>query len=96
MSVTGGTFEPRARTDNSDAIVALVCGILSFVSPLGIVTAPLAVYFGLAGRRRAREGAPYEGLATAGVVLGLVGVVLVVLFFLFLVFFAVGSTTVVG
>jgi hypothetical protein len=94
MSVTEGTYR---RADNSDAIVALVCGILSFVSPLGIITAPLAVYFGIAGRRRARRGAPYEGLATAGLVLGLVGLVLVALFFVFLVLFAVGSsTTVVG
>ena len=94
MSVTDGTF--RAEADNSDAIVALVCGILSFVSPLGIITAPLAVYFGIAGRRRARDGAPYGALATAGLVLGAVGVVLVVLFFLFLVLFAAGSSTVVG
>lgn len=95
MSVTDGTY--GAQAGNPDAIVALVCGILSFVSPLGIVTAPLAVYFGIAGRRRARDGALHGDLATAAVILGLVGIVLVVLFFLFLVLFSVGSnTTVVG
>jgi hypothetical protein len=41
-------------------------------------------------------GSPYGGLATAGLVLGAVGLALVVLFFLFPVSFAVGSTTVVG
>jgi hypothetical protein len=93
--VTDGAY--GAQTGNPDAIVARVCAILSFVSPLGIVTAPLAVYFGRAGRRCARCGGPYGDLATAGVILGLVGIVLVVLFFLFLVLFAVGSnTTVVG
>jgi len=94
VSVTDGTY--RAEAENGQAIAALVCGILSFVSPLGIVTAPLAVFFGIAGRRRAREGAPYGSLATAGLVLGAVGLVLVVLFFLLLVLFAAGSTTVVG
>ena len=94
MSVTDGTY--RAEAGNADAIAALVCGILSFVSPLGIVTAPLAVYFGISGRRRARAGAPYGDLATAGIVLGAVGLVLVVLLFLFLVLFAAGSSTVVG
>jgi hypothetical protein len=93
--VSDGTY--GAQATNPDAIVSLVCGILSFVSPLGIITAPLAVYFGIVGRRRARNGAPHDGLATAGLVLGVVGVVLVVLFFLFLLLFAVGSsTTVVG
>lgn len=93
--MTDGAY--GAQAGNPDAIAALACGILSFVSPLGIVTAPLAVYFGIAGRRRARDGAPHGELATAAVILGLVGIVLVVLFFLLLVLFAVGSnTTVVG
>ena len=92
--MSDGTY--GAQASNPDAIVSLVCGILSFVSPLGIITAPLAVYFGIIGRRRARAGAPYDGLATAGLVLGIVGVILVVMFFLFLILFAAGSTTVVG
>jgi hypothetical protein len=89
LSVTDGTY---AEADNWPAIAALVCGVLSYVTPLAIIAAPLAVFFGVDGRRRARAGAPYGGLATAGVVLGAIGIAVAVLFFVLFLFFALGSS----
>jgi hypothetical protein len=56
---------------------------------VAIITAPLALFFGVDGRRRARVGAPYGGLATAGMVLAVVGIAVGVLLFLL---FALGSS----
>ena len=89
MSVTDGTY---AEADNWPAIGALVCGVLSYVTPVAIITAPLAIFLGIDGRRRARAGAPYGGLATAGVVLGAVGLAVAVLFFVLFLFFTLGSS----
>ncbi|HEX5878505.1 MAG TPA: DUF4190 domain-containing protein, partial [Actinomycetota bacterium] len=63
--------------DNGAAIASLILGITSLVLPvLGIIAAPFAIGFGIAGRRRARRGARQGGLATAGLTLGAIGLVL--------------------
>ena len=66
-----------AGHENGSAIASLILGITSVVVPiLGILAAPFAIVFGIAGRRRAREGARQGGLATAGLTLGAIGFVL--------------------
>jgi uncharacterized protein YndB with AHSA1/START domain len=66
-----------AGRDNGPAIASLILGITSVVLPiLGFLAAPFAIGFGIAGRRRAREGARQGGLATAGLTLGAIGLVL--------------------
>jgi len=56
---------------------ALVLGILSFVC-LGLFAGIPAIILGVAGRRAADEGkASNRGMATAGMVLGIIGAVLV-------------------
>jgi hypothetical protein len=78
VNATGG-YAVDAQ-DNWAAIASLVLGILSFVTPVGIVTAPLAIVLGVSARRRAAAGAHYGGLATAGLVLGIVGLLVGVMF----------------
>jgi uncharacterized protein YndB with AHSA1/START domain len=66
-----------AGRDNSPAIVALILGITGIVLPLlGLIAAPFAIAFGIAGRRRAREGSAQSGMATAGLTLGAIALVL--------------------
>jgi uncharacterized protein YndB with AHSA1/START domain len=66
-----------ASRDNGPAIASLILGIASLVLPLvGLVFAPFAIGFGIAGRRRARKGAPQGAVATAGLTLGAIGLVL--------------------
>ncbi|MGH8892466.1 MAG: SRPBCC domain-containing protein [Actinomycetes bacterium] len=66
-----------ASRDNGPAIASLILGISSIVVPLlGIVAAPFAIAFGIAGRRRARSGAGHGGVAAAGLTLGAIGLVL--------------------
>ena len=82
----------RAPT-NGNSITALVLGICGLVvfPPIGI----LAVIFGNRARReiasRAEEG---SGLATAGVILGWIGIALTALFVLAVVFFVVAVVAV--
>jgi len=56
-------------------VVATVVGALSVVLffPFGPVLGPIAIVMGRGARRRARNGAPGKGLATAGIVLGAIG-----------------------
>jgi uncharacterized protein YndB with AHSA1/START domain len=65
-----------AGADNGPAIAALILGIASLLPILGLLTAPFAIGFGIAGRRRARRGAPRGGMATAGLTLGAIGLAL--------------------
>jgi Domain of unknown function (DUF4190) len=63
---------------NGLAVAALVCGIVGLII-FSIVLGPLAVIFGIRGRRQidASGGAQKgRGMATAGIVLGIVAVVL--------------------
>jgi uncharacterized protein YndB with AHSA1/START domain len=66
-----------AGRDNGPALASLILGISTVLVPiLGILAAPFAITFGIAGRRRAREGARQGGFATAGITLGAIGFVL--------------------
>jgi hypothetical protein len=65
------------------AIGALVCGILSglcgLLGCLGLAIGPIAIVLGVVARRRIRESQGMtkgDGLALAGLVLGIVGTVL--------------------
>jgi hypothetical protein len=59
------------RPTNGMAIAAMVCGIVGVCSPLGI----LGVIFGTIAKRQIREtGEGGDGLATAGVVTGWIGI----------------------
>lgn len=69
---------------NGLAIAALVLGILSVVLLWtvwgGFVLGVLAIVFGAIGLSKAKDGAPNKGQATAGLVLGIVGLIGTVLF----------------
>ena len=58
-------------------MVATVVGALSVVLffPFGPVLGPIAIVIGRGPRRRAMDGASGKGFATAGVVLGVIGLV---------------------
>ena len=62
------------------SIVALVCGILGavggFIPGVCYVALPLAIVgivFGVMGKKKAKETGEATGLATAGLVLGIIG-----------------------
>lgn len=71
-------MEAARRVTNGSAIASLVLGIAGLVVvPL---IAPLALVFGYRARREiAERGDEGRGLATAGIVLGWIGVALLVL-----------------
>jgi hypothetical protein len=68
-----------ATATNGFAVAALVLGIVAAVFfwtvVLGILLGILAIVFGAVGLSRVTAGAPSKGLATAGVVLGVVSVI---------------------
>ena len=72
-------YQPVARPTNGLSIASLVLGICSIVLwwffGLGIVLGILAVVFGVKARRRTPNG-----MATAGLVTGIIGLSLSVLF----------------
>lgn len=73
--------ENAPRTDGM-SIVALVCGILSFLIPLvGLVLAILAIVFGAIGMGRTKRNPELKGrgMAIAGLVLGILGFLFVLL-----------------
>jgi hypothetical protein len=70
-----GYGAPPPNTSNGLAIAALVCGIVGLLC-LGFVLGPLAIIFGGIGLSKANQGAEHKGLATAGLVLGIVDVVM--------------------
>lgn len=73
-------FGQIARPTNGLAIAALVLGIV-WVYWIGSI---LALIFGLMARKQIREtGASGEGMAIAGIVLGIVGIVTLILFVVF-------------
>jgi hypothetical protein len=87
---------PMAETrGNGAAVAGFVCGLIGAIFsiiPLFVLVFPgildiLGIVFGMRGRRNAAAGARQGGLATAGLVLGLVGLVFFVLWWIL---FAVG------
>ena len=71
----GGMPEGGATADNSKGTWSLVTGILSFFC-CGIVLGIVAIVLGVQGRNAAARGtATNGGMATAGMVLGIIGLV---------------------
>jgi hypothetical protein len=70
------------RPGNGLAVSALVCGIvgavLSFTLVGGLILGALAIVFGAIGRNRAKNDpqVPHGGLATAGLVLGILSLLI--------------------
>ena len=65
----------RSSTPNGIAVASFVLGLVSvpfFWVGLIFGLGPLAIIFGVIGRRNAKRGAPYLGLATWGLGLGIV------------------------
>jgi hypothetical protein len=81
---------PVAGARNGAAVAALVLGIVAaatawmpFVFVVGAICAVIAIALAVVARRRARTGAGRGGMATAGLVLGIVAVPLAIVGFLF-------------
>lgn len=82
--VAWGTVGPDGRLvapQNGYAIAALVLGLVGLSSLLcgaSVISSILAVVFGIIGRKKAAQGLSTNGgMATAGLVLGVIGVVVV-------------------
>lgn len=70
------------------AVAALVLGILTFVC-LGPIAGILAIIFGFLGLKKAKEmGGTGKGMATAGIILGVVGTILSIILLVVFVFAA--------
>ena len=70
---------------NSFGVASLVLGIVSFFC-FGAITGILAIVFGVQGRKAADQGrANNKGVATAGMVLGIIATVIVGLYWIYLV-----------
>lgn len=68
----------------------MVCGILSILCTgvVGIVLGPTAIGFGLAARRRIGASGGWrrgDGMATAGIVCGIIGTLLSIVYIVFLI-----------
>lgn len=76
--MTATSAWPQSQRTDGGAIASLVLGILGFVI-FPIVPSVLAIWLGVSARRRIRTDPSLtgEGLATAGVILGVVELVLV-------------------
>ena len=83
----GASAQPQAwltsvtsQHGNGLAVAGFVLGITSVVfcwwGIFALVQVILAITFGAIGRGNAKRGAPHSGLATAGLILGIVGAVL--------------------
>ncbi|HET9600718.1 MAG TPA: DUF4190 domain-containing protein [Acidimicrobiales bacterium] len=85
-------YHPAGRSTSGLSIASMVLGICSIVLwwffGLGIVLGILAVVFGVKERRRAPNG-----LATAGLVTGIIGLSLSVLFVVFVVISATADVS---
>lgn len=78
-----------AATGNPRATQALAFGLLAFVvPPSALLSASLAIACGIAGRARARLGAPHGGQATLGLLLGVLAFTLIAALMVGLVLFA--------
>jgi hypothetical protein len=88
---------PVQRPGNGPAVAALVLGIISLVIfcawYLSVPCAVLAIIFGSVGRKRAARGATGRGMATAGIVCGIIGIALALLLIAgMLAFFGLGGS----
>ena len=83
-------YMPVRRGTNSLAVASLVCGLAQPF--LGLTTIPAIVLGYVARGQIRRTGEDGSGLATAGLVLGWIGVGVAVLLFLTLAAFAAGHS----
>lgn len=83
---------PPPKQTNGMAVAAMVLGIVGVCNPVGI----LGLIFGMVAKRQiAERGEAGDGFATAGVVLGWIGVAATVFWILYYIFiFAVVGTAV--
>jgi hypothetical protein len=96
----GQIYTPAANRTNTLAVVSLVAGIGSFFAHIvpgvgGFTVALVAVVTGYMARKQIREtGEQGMGMATAGMVIGIVHLALLGLLILFLIFlvFVMGAT----
>lgn len=90
---TPPTHAPTNQKTNGKATASLVLGITTLVIPLvGLVTGPLAIVFcSKAKKDIARTGENGGGLATAGLVTGIIGSAGYGLFIAFMVLGAIAS-----
>ena len=87
---------PYAAKGNGLAVAGFVTGLLGLILSLipilfyaGIVLDVVGIVLGAMGRSRAKEpGVPHRGLATAGIVLGVVGLVVFISWVAFIVLMA--------
>jgi len=90
-----GALPDEAR-GNSMAIAGFVTGLLGLLLSIipiifyaGIVLDLVGIVLGAIGRSRAKEpGVPHRGLATAGIVLGIVGLIIFIAWIALIVFAA--------
>ncbi len=88
---------PRAGTQNGKAIASMVLGILGLVmgwviGPFAMIFTILALVFGFQGRREIRASGGTqggEGMATAGITMGWIGIAFFVLLIIVVVLFGV-------
>ena len=86
---------PTAERGNGAAVAGFVCGLLGLITsviPLFILVFPgildiLGIVFGMKGRTAAAGGARQGGLATAGFIMGIIGLLIWLLWWLL---FAIG------
>jgi hypothetical protein len=78
----GGAYAPVVSAPNdSQAMLALVLGIIS-VFPCCSILGPVALFIGNSSRRRIQASGGTlggEGLATAGLILGIIGTIILVI-----------------
>ncbi len=78
-----------AATGNPRAMQALAFGLLAFVvPPSALLSASLAIACGIAGRGKARQGAPHGRAATIGLLLGVLALTLIAALLVGVVLFA--------
>ena len=79
---SGGTQGQAAPAGNGMAIAGLVLAIcaiaVSWLPGVNFVCWILGLIFSIVGLRNANRGAPYRGLAIAGLVISLAGIVLII------------------
>jgi hypothetical protein len=73
---------PASTSRDSQSVAALVTGLLSlFLSVFcGLISIPLAIvaiFLGITGRKRARATGGSTGMATAGLVLGIIALAMI-------------------
>ena len=95
MDSQSGTQRQVAPASNGMAIAGLVLAIcaiaVSWLPGVNFVCWILGLIFSIVGLRNANRGAPYRGLAIAGLVISLAGIVLIIVLIIVLGLVAVAA-----